>query len=212
MRTVTIAAACAAALVACREPAPRSGTLIPPDLIDKKSAEPTAHPTAVDPPAPPSGYTGDANVKDLLADLLYQARGELPTAESLRKRFEARATSRSVNGKETTYGLDGDVRSMTIRENASGVGASVQLNVVDDQYVERRALADVESIVDTRRARYLPGQLTEATWRQERAGSIKSGLVGCVELGDHIMQVWAEVTQLSGVKAVLVRFERQRRC
>ena len=211
MRIATIAAACAAALVACREPAPRSGTLIPPDLIDKKAPEPASAGGTED-PTPPSGYTGDASVKDLLADLLYQARGELPTADALRERYEGRALARPVNGKETTYELDGDVRAMTIRENASGVGASVQLTVVDDQFVERRALADVESIVDTKRGRFLPpGQRSEAFIRERPVG-LQAGLVGCVELGAHVMQVWAEVTQLSGVKAVLVRFERQRRC
>ncbi|NVB83220.1 MAG: hypothetical protein HOV81_32910 [Kofleriaceae bacterium] len=212
MRTATVAAACAAALVACREPAPRPAPLIPLDLMDRKAAEPKAEARSADPAPAPTGYTGDATVRDLLADLLYQARSELPSAELLRKRYEGRATASTVNGKETTYELGGDVRSMTIRENPSGVGASVRLIIQDDQFVERRALTDIESIVETRRARYMPGQRSEGVIVQPGRSTPEMGLVGCVELGDRVMQVSAEITSVSGVKEVYVRFERQRRC
>jgi hypothetical protein len=211
MRIATVAAACAAALVACREPAPRpNAPPIPLDLMDQK-ARPKAETRFADPAPAPTGYTGDATVRDLLADLLYQARSELPSAESLRKRYEGRATSGTVNGKETTYELGGDVRAMTIRENPSGVGASVRLLIQDDQFVERRALTDIESIVETRRARYMPGQRSEVLVQPGRS-TLEMGLLGCVELGDRVMQVSAEITSVSGVKEVYVRFERQRRC
>lgn len=181
--------------------------------MDQKAAEPKTEARTADPPPVPTGYTGDASVKDLLADLLYQAHAELPTAEALRRRYEGRAIARTVNGKETTYELDGDVRAMTIRENASGVGASVQLTVVDDQFVERRALADVESIVDTKRARFRPpGQRNEEQILSGRVVGAETNVVGCVELGDRVMQVSAEITSVSGVKEVYVRFERQKRC